>query len=536
MRLRLTPTLVASVLTLLALGLPCAAWWVTGSRAARHEADRIRMGPRAQAAFEARRGAERIAGRLEALRLSETRRSFLDYRTEDQPLPGAACEPLLTSPLAQGPADPLIWAHFQIDDLGRLTMPTLAAGQGSQRAREALLAEQSILETLECALPEPLAAVPAGKVEAVHDQSVRGGGRDWEVGVGPFRWATVMLDGRPALVAVRAVRLPTATLSQGFAVHPASLRALVADVSFPAKIAPGRPDGPTSVRVPLEGADWTFTVDASAGAAAAALDAADVVSRFRRTFLGGVLAALFAGGLVVSLVWQSDRLAAQRARFAASAAHELRTPLAGLRMYGEMLADSNNEEPGRNRRYARRIAGEAERLGRVVANLLGFSRLERGELIFDCTPGDLGATVQASIEQIRPALESGGARIELESNGPLPDLRFNRDAVHQILQNLLDNAEKYGRSAKDRTIRVELAREGAGARLSVVDHGPGLDPSVRRTLFRPFVRHPAPDAPAGLGLGLAIVHALADAQDAEVAYAEEAAGGSRFSVTFKTCA
>jgi signal transduction histidine kinase len=522
---------VAGAFTLAAIALPCVAWYVTGSRAARAEADRMRREPRLRAELEARRIADRVGARLEALRLSETRRSFLDYRTEDAPLPGVACEPRLASPLAQGPADPLIWAHFQIDDLGRLTLPTLAEGPQAAHAREVLAAQQSILETLECAPPETLLASSADG-EAGQPQVIRGAGREWEVEVGPFRWVTVALDGRPALVAIRAVRLPTAALSQGFAVQPAALSAFTSELPFEAVIRAGLPDRPAQARLPLEGADWTVAVDASTEISAAEAGAADLLRRFRRTFAVGVFAAMFAGGLVVSLVWQADRLAAQRARFAASAAHELRTPLAGLRMYGEMLADGPADSE-RGRRYARRIAGEAERLGRVVANLLGFSRLERGELVFDSASGDLAATIETSIEQLRPALEVGGARIEVAIDPGLPEVRFNRDAVHQILQNLLDNAEKYARSAKDRRIGVTLAREGSGVRLSVDDRGPGLDPGVRRSLFRPFVRHAAPDAPAGLGLGLAIVKALAEAQDAEVSYTEGPGGGARFSVVFR---
>ncbi len=534
MKSRVSPTAVAAFFTLAAVGLPCAAWYVTGSRAAEQEAGRLRLEPRLRAELEARRIAERLGARLEALRLSENRRSFLDYRTEDHPLPGAGCEPRLRSPLEEGPADPLIWAHFQVDDLGRLTLPTLAGGLSSPRARAALQAQEAILETLECALPEPLAAIP-GAIEEGQAQPVRGAGRDWEVTVLPFKWVTIELDGQPALVAVRGVRMPTATLSQGFAVHPAGLHAFVEDTPQPAAIQAGTPDpqAQAEARIPLDDVDWRVTVDGSADFAAADELASRVVARFRRTFAGGLGAALFAGGLVVSLVRQSERLAAQRARFAAAAAHELRTPLAGLRLYGEMLA-AGPEEPERSRRYAQRIAGEAERLGRVVANLLGFSRLERGELIFDSAPGDLAATVRSSIDQLRPALEASGAKVDAVIDASLPDVRFNRDAVHQILQNLLDNAEKYGRSARDRTIRVELARCGLSARLSVVDCGPGLDPAVRRSLFRPFTRHPALDAPAGLGLGLAIVEALARAQRAAVSYGEVPSGGSRFSVTFDT--
>ncbi len=530
----MSPAAVAGILTLAALGLPCAAWYVTGSRATHERAERLRRAPRLQAQLEARRIAERIGARLEALRLSETRRSFLDYRTADEPLPGAACEARLVSPLAQGPADPMVWAHFQIDELGRLALPTLAAGDGSEAARQALRAQQAILETLECAAPDRLLAAPTS-VDEGQAQSVRGLGRDWVVTVGGFRWHTVDLDGQPALVAVRGVRLPNATLSQGFAVRPDALRVFVQDSTLPSSLRPGKPASPLEAGIPLAGTEWTVVVDESAAAATADEQASVIVAGFRRSFAGGVAAALFAGALVVVMVWQSDRLAQQRAGFAASAAHELRTPLAGLRMYGEMLADGR-VEPARRQLYGQRVAGEAERLGRVVSNLLGFSRLERGELTFDSTSEELAAALRSSIEQLRPLLEAGGARVELVIDADLPPVRFNRDALHQIVQNLLDNAEKYGRSATDRTIRIELVRCAEGARLSVVDRGPGVDPAVRRSLFRPFVRNSAADAPAGLGLGLALVQALARAQGASADYAHVAEGGSRFSVTFRPAA
>jgi signal transduction histidine kinase len=255
-----------------------------------------------------------------------------------------------------------------------------------------------------------------------------------------------------------------------------------------------------------------------------------VVSAFHRTFLLGLAAAILCGALVVSMVLQSERLARQRARFAASAAHELRTPLAGLRMYGEMLADGSGDST-RQEHYGRRVAGEAERLGRVVSNLLGFARLERGDLRICAVEGDLSEAVRTSVEQLRPTLEANGATLEvaIEPSGPA---RFDRDAVHQILQNLLDNADKFTRSADDRTIRVELTSVDGGARLSVSDRGPGVEPSVKRRLFEAFVRHPSPDAPDGLGLGLTLVQALARAQDAAVEYVEVAGGGSRFDVTF----
>jgi signal transduction histidine kinase len=293
--------------------------------------------------------------------------------------------------------------------------------------------------------------------------------------------------------------------------------------------------GDGEVRVPIPGADWTVAVDPTGS---------KVVGQFRKTFGLGAAAVILVGCFVVGLVWQSERLARQRSRFAASAAHELRTPLAGLRMYGEMLADGLGD-PGKSKDYARRVADEAERLGRVVSNVLGFSRLERGALRVRPEPGDLGAAVRECVERQHPALEALGASVDLSVEDGIPPARFDRDAVAQILQNLLDNAEKYARGASDRSIRVTLRQiPDSGSRipdaptgglkqveLAVEDRGPGISSEIGARLFQPFARGGGTDAPAGLGLGLAIARALARAQGGSLKHAPAEGGGARFVVT-----
>ena len=275
-----------------------------------------------------------------------------------------------------------------------------------------------------------------------------------------------------------------------------------------------------------------MAVDAGPQMAAAEASAREVQAEFRGQFLFGALAACLAGLCVVMLVWQSERLARQRSRFAASAAHELRTPLAGLRMYGEMLAEGLGD-PARKTDYARRIADEAERLGRVVANVLGFTRLERGTLNVRPESGDLAACVRECAGRLASSLAANGARLELEIESDLPPARFDPDAVAQIVQNLLDNAEKYSRAAQDRTIHLSLEKRANGVRLTVRDHGPGLGAHARGRLFKPFRRgSAADDAPAGLGLGLVLVRALARAQGAQVSCRNAPGGGAEFVVLF----
>jgi len=527
--------MVAALFTAAAVGVPCVAWFIAGSRAAEQEARQLEQEPRDRARQEAERIARRLAVRLESLRHSETRRSFLDYQPHLHDLPGdCTCEPQLVSPLARGPADPLVWTHFQIDEVGQLMLPSLPAGRAEdsarRSAREALSDEQAILEVLECSASDRLVGLPGPRGGETGDEVLESNG-EWVVTVGPFQWHRVALEGQPALLALRQVSTPAVALTQGFVIRREEIQRLLEDSPYPVRLKPGPPTSETEARIPIDGEPWTVVLDASAAAAEAGVRAASVRTRFRANFAGGLLAALVAGALVVGLVRQADRLAQQRARFAASAAHELRTPLAGLRMYGEMLADESGD-PAQHRSYARRIACEAERLGRVVANLLGFSKLERGELKLHAAAGDLGVAIRESLERLRPSLEASGARVEESICDTLPPVRFDRDAVHQILQNLLDNAARHGRSTADPPIRVEVAQGPNGPSLSVVDRGPGVEPSLQGKLFQAFTRRSSPDAPDGLGLGLALVQALAHAQDATVAYADETGGGSRFTVTF----
>jgi len=249
----------------------------------------------------------------------------------------------------------------------------------------------------------------------------------------------------------------------------------------------------------------------------------------------GALAASLAGVLVVLLVHQTERTSRARARFAASAAHELRTPLAGLRLYGELLADGGGEA-SRRTEYARRVADEAERLGRVVSNVLGYSKLHREGLVVAARDGDLEPVVRDSIERLRHGLELAGAPVELRVCGPIPRARFDPDALHQIVQNLVDNAAKFNRDADDRTIRITLSAPDGDPTLEVLDRGHGVDPSMQRALFRPFVHHPDPLAPAGLGIGLSLVRALAVAQGAEVGHVRPPGGGAAFTVRFARAA
>ncbi|MCI0623871.1 MAG: HAMP domain-containing histidine kinase [Acidobacteria bacterium] len=637
--MRISRTVAAFLMTSAAVAGPCSAWYVVGSREVARETIRLEREPQQQARETADRHARRLAARLESLRQAESRRPFYHYQNLYHDPKGAyEGASVIPSPLAQGPADPLIQAHFQVDAAGRLTLPTFNPEVPNLNPREGLAAQQALLDQLTPAAPEYLRALgiepnprhtlgsrvtpvlqakgevpsaqtqfgqslrspthlqagrePAKGGEAASPQSADPGlpnqplkfsrtpqqvelldpaafaqnvqanqlyanlkqaaasnrlspqlprpetpikQKEIVIGVGPLLWHTLPVGNVASLVALREVTRPDGVMAQGFAISRSALAEELKGTPFPAHLLPNLPAQAkeSMVTSAIEGTSWHLAVDVAAALPAAGAQALQVKRGFLRYFAAGTVFALLAGLLVVGLVWQSEQLARQRSQFAAAAAHELRTPLAGLRMYGEMIAEGLGD-PNRGRAYARRIAEESERLGRVVGNVLSFTRLERASHSVRPERGNLGAAVHHCVARLEPALESLGARVELIVAEGLPAAHFDPDALDRIVQNLLDNAEKYSRQAADRTIHVSLKHTLARVSLSVADHGPGISPADRKRLFRPFVRGKQADPPAGLGLGLALVERLARAQGGDAAYSPAPGGGAVFTVTFPT--
>jgi signal transduction histidine kinase len=340
--------------------------------------------------------------------------------------------------------------------------------------------------------------------------------------ISPLEWRTMPFASVPTLIAVRHVETPDRFFTQGLVVDRQALTNWLAARAGDA-IPVLRND--RSLAAPIA-SEWGLVVDPSPETSRkAAANSSAVARAFVIRFAGVGAASVIAAGLVVLLVTRSETLARERSQFAAAAAHELRTPLASLQLYGDMLADGLGD-PGKVRDYARRMSDDAARLGRVVSNILGFSQLERGAIAIDAQPGSLGEVLHELAGRARPALDRVGATLELDVPRDLR-ARFDRDALARIVGNLLDNAEKYTRHAADRTIQLAAEDRGDVVEISVADRGPGI--SDGSTLFRAFSRGTdGGDAPAGLGLGLALSRSLARAMGGDLAYQAREGGGATF--------
>lgn len=215
-------------------------------------------------------------------------------------------------------------------------------------------------------------------------------------------------------------------------------------------------------------------------------------------------------------------------RFVADAAHQLRTPVAGLKAHVEVALREHDLE--QTRRALAHLYTGVERLARLVAQLLALARNEPGALpAIALVPLDLNRLTRETTMEWVPAAYRRS--IDLGFEGPPGAVTIDADGVRlaELLNNLLDNAVRYSRPGGRVTVRVA---PGARPAVSVSDDGPRIPPAERERVFERFHRLLETHA-GGSGLGLAIVREIASLHGAEITLEDDVDGvGNTFSVTF----
>jgi len=224
------------------------------------------------------------------------------------------------------------------------------------------------------------------------------------------------------------------------------------------------------------------------------------------------------------------RLARMKSDFVSNVSHELRTPLTTIRIMAEMLALGAVSGGEKQAEYHRNIVSEAERLTRLINNVLDFARIEEGRKKFDFGMGDVGDVVFEVVRIVGDYARKEGFEITTSVADDLPATSFDRDAVIQALINLTANAVKY--SEEDKRIEVGARNERDSIVLWVADHGPGVDPQELPHLFEKFYRggeHLTREI-GGTGLGLAIVQHIVHAHGGKVSARSTPGEGSTFEI------
>jgi signal transduction histidine kinase len=242
-----------------------------------------------------------------------------------------------------------------------------------------------------------------------------------------------------------------------------------------------------------------------------------------------VTAILVGGSLLLRQARLSEADAAQKTSFVANVSHEFKTPLTTIRLYSELLEQGRVPEGGKRIEYLRTIGRETQRLARLVNNVLDFSRLEQGRKKYRREALDLTAALGQLLDAHAPRIAESGLELKRELPVEPVSVATDRDAVEQIVINLLDNACKYAGLGGEVVVGLKT-RAAGGAELRVSDRGPGVPPGHREHIFEKF--HRVDDTltaeKGGAGLGLSIARQLARGLGGELRYAERVGGGAEF--------
>jgi len=216
-----------------------------------------------------------------------------------------------------------------------------------------------------------------------------------------------------------------------------------------------------------------------------------------------------------------------RDEFLSLAAHELRTPLTVLQLQLDTLGDRVDESGQRMATKLQRATQSSERLASLVQSLLDASRIATGRFALQLAEFDIVDCAGAIIDVLRPAADRARCALSLEARGPIVGM-WDRLRLEQAISNLLVNALKYGAG---KPIRVLVRRHGGEVMVEVRDHGPGIPPAELERIFQRFERAASIRNYGGLGLGLYLSQAIADAHGGSVSAANVPDGGARFQIT-----
>jgi two-component system, OmpR family, phosphate regulon sensor histidine kinase PhoR len=246
------------------------------------------------------------------------------------------------------------------------------------------------------------------------------------------------------------------------------------------------------------------------------------------------------GAIAIVLVAEKERkISALKSEFVANVSHELKTPLALVRMFAEMLQSGRVASDAKKQEYLDIIVRESERLSALIENVLDFARLERGRGSYEFIEGDVGDAVTRAANVYRYRAEREGVKLVLEVEPSLPRARIDERAIQLAVINLVDNALKYAPGGETITVRA-CGHEG-GVKVEVGDQGPGVPAEDRHRIFERFVRLPgsreekaaekARSPVRGSGIGLALVKHIAESHGGRAWVESEVGRGSTFTFT-----
>jgi signal transduction histidine kinase len=236
------------------------------------------------------------------------------------------------------------------------------------------------------------------------------------------------------------------------------------------------------------------------------------------------------------LIGEMRRALSLREEFLRIASHELRTPLASLRLTAQALMRAAERKralpPEVLDASLRRMLDNTRRLDQLTSELLDVTRIEHGRLALSPADVALDAIVREAVGRLEGDLAAAGSAVSIDCAAPVYGW-WDPSRLEQVVTNLVGNAAKFG---PGKPIELKIEQLGADARLTVMDHGIGIDPARRPHIFDRFERAVPSSSYGGLGLGLYIARSLVVAHGGTITVESQPGAGSTFTVTLPRAA
>ena len=247
-----------------------------------------------------------------------------------------------------------------------------------------------------------------------------------------------------------------------------------------------------------------------------------------------VLAAIFLIGLFA--IYKSARaivdLSERRSQFVSSVTHELKTPLTNIRMYIEMLEQGIAKDAEREQEYFQIINSEGSRLSRLINNVLDLAKLEKRQRELNLTRGTFEEVVAEVQTVMQAKLRQEGFTLKILQEDIAP-FQYDREAMIQVLINLIENSIKFSRAALKKEITIRIYQEPKLVRIAVSDHGPGIPRHALKKVFDDFYRvdNDLARKTRGTGIGLALVKKFISLLGGDVKAENNSTGGCTITIS-----
>lgn len=241
---------------------------------------------------------------------------------------------------------------------------------------------------------------------------------------------------------------------------------------------------------------------------------------------------LIGKAIILKNITEFKELDSAKTNFIATISHELKTPIASIKMGLKLLEDdrvgSTNEE---QKKLIGGIKEDSQRLLKITGELLDLTQVESGKINLEMLPTNPKEIVQFAYDTVRFQAEQKQIQIEIKYDQDLPKLSLDKEKTTWVLVNLLSNAIRY--SSEQAKVHVRIQHEGNEVTFSVQDFGKGIDPKYKDRIFEKYFKVPEGDGNMqGTGLGLAISKEFIEAQGGSISFQSTLGVGTSFEIVF----